>query len=238
MLWRISALVFALWVIFPPFTQPLAFVLGPAFLLSESPRLGRLYASCSLFGTVSAAVSTVALIAVQQVDAWFFNFAELLTVCVVKAGLFVFANIHIGNIEAAWDMGSMDSSQADFLGCILASDDRQISMPSFDLCCGGSAPAARTPEREPAGRPLPSFSASGAAPTFTAFAPPSLAPGDGCLPVSGLRVRPSLHGTEEGGLPKGESPISFPSTDSTRHSRGRSWEPSTGSALVAEPSPF
>lgn len=133
MLFQISYTIFAVWILVPPFTQPLALVMGPLFMLSEMPRLGRLYASLSMCGTVSAAVSTIALLAVQQVDSWFFNFAELLTVCIVKAALYFFTNMHIRNLEAAWDMSFMDAPQADFLGQILAAESsRQVSLPSYD----------------------------------------------------------------------------------------------------------
>lgn len=95
--------------------------MGFIFLISERPRLGRLFAALALFGIVNSIVGTISLTVATDDDSAFFNFLELVVVCAVKGGLFFFTNLHIANLEAAWDLTVMDT-QEDFVGQIVASN--------------------------------------------------------------------------------------------------------------------
>lgn len=126
---QISYTVLVVWIVVPPIAQPLAIILGPVFMLSESPRLGRVYASLTLFGIVSGIIATAGIIAdLTTIDSWIFDFLEFLIVCVVKVALFVFTNIHISNLEAAADMSFLGSPQDDFVGCLVASTNHEGDM--------------------------------------------------------------------------------------------------------------
>jgi len=242
MIVKISYIIFAIWVLVPPFTQPFAVVLGPIFMLTEMPRLGRLYASLTICGTVSAAVATVALLTVQLVDSWFFNFAELLTVCIVKAALYLFVHMHVRNLEAAWDMSFTDAPQGDFVGQLLAAETggRQVSLPTiavsiFDQTSYVAAPGVldrpvlgRDSEERSQGKPTSpqrqrrSFTRDGDSPSWS----------DSFLHPPSLR---SSEETQQGG----KYPCSLSSAgDTIRPSSGGRWEVLSSSASPAEPSPF
>jgi len=122
MFFKLSFSVSLLWMLVPPLTQPVAIVIGPVFMISELPRLGRLFASFNACGIVSILVATCVLMAQQQDDSVVFNLLGLLTVCSIKAALFVSANMHVGNLEASVDLSFMDTPQAHFINNVINND--------------------------------------------------------------------------------------------------------------------
>jgi len=119
MFFKLSFSVSILWMLVPPLTQLVAIVIGPVFLISELPRLGRLFASFSACGIASILIATCTLMAQQQDDSVIFNLLGLLTVCSIKAALFISANLHAGNLEASLDLSFMDTPQDHFINNVL-----------------------------------------------------------------------------------------------------------------------
>lgn len=129
------------WLLVPPFTQPLAFVMGPLTLLLELPRLGRLFALMVAFGFLNAGI-TMLLLLISQVDSWAFHVLGCVSICVVKAVLILCANAHIRGLEAALDLSFINTHQADTV-CVLISGE-----PSSPDLVGPSS-GDRRPSRGP-----------------------------------------------------------------------------------------
>jgi len=119
-LWSTSKVACAVWVFLPPLTQPAAILLGPIFLLSEDPRLGRLFASLEVFGAINAMLAFLVLILLLLVDSLLFDFIALGLSVVSKCLLFAAASAHVVNLEAAKDQSVMETSQAEFVSGILS----------------------------------------------------------------------------------------------------------------------
>lgn len=119
-------------IFIPPLVQPVAVTVGCAFLLTEVPWLGRLFASLELFGIVNSAVTLVVLTALLEGQSLIFNFVSLISVAVAKAVLFAAVSAHVVNLEAARDLSYMTSPQADFLGRILSGIDPQTQTNPAD----------------------------------------------------------------------------------------------------------
>jgi len=134
MFYQLSFSVSLLWMLVPPLTQLLAIAIGPIFMISERPRYGRLFASFTACGIVSILIATCTLMAQQQDDSVVFNLLGLLMVCSIKASLFVSVNMHVGNLEASFDLSFMDAPQGNFIEGVLAADPPQRENGVFDVC--------------------------------------------------------------------------------------------------------
>lgn len=138
------------WVLVPPMAQPFAILLGLAFLLTEHPRLGRLYACTSLYSCINSVSWLAVSILVEETrSSWAFDAILTFIVIVVKVLIYVTVGAHTLNLEWALDMGYMEASQADFLCRIFASEEersqtlgRQVSW-SGDGTNSTSVPVSR-----------------------------------------------------------------------------------------------
>lgn len=117
-LMRISSAAFVCCILVPPLTQPAATFLGPIFLLSEHPQLGRLFATFSVFSLVSALVYTIVLLI--GLTNWPFDFLQLLVASALKTALALLTTVHVGNIEALRDQSFLYRPQEEFVGNILS----------------------------------------------------------------------------------------------------------------------
>lgn len=104
MLIDMSFLAFTVWLLCPPLVQPLSLLLGPAFLLIEVPRVGRLWALFCKVGMVGPLGCAGVLFLRLQHTAWYFEFLELLGVCAVKFLLSACASAHVNNVETTADL--------------------------------------------------------------------------------------------------------------------------------------
>jgi len=138
-----SCSAFLLWILVPPLAQLVAFVLGPVFMLSELPRLGRLFALFNACGIVSLLIATCTLMAQLGGESIIFNLLGLLTVFSIKAALFIAANIHTGNLEAALDLSFMDAPQGHFINNVLSHDSPLASQENAGsgMCLNEGCPS-------------------------------------------------------------------------------------------------
>eukprot|EP00930_Biecheleria_cincta_P019735 TRINITY_DN1499_c0_g1_i1.p1 TRINITY_DN1499_c0_g1~~TRINITY_DN1499_c0_g1_i1.p1 ORF type:complete len:1546 (-),score=206.88 TRINITY_DN1499_c0_g1_i1:109-4746(-) len=113
-LYKSSSVACMVWMFLPPLTQPLALCLGLAFLFSEDPALGRLFACMELFGIVNALLAFLVLVVLLLVESLVFDIIAVGTVSVAKCALFAAASAHVVNLEAARDF------QADFVDNIFS----------------------------------------------------------------------------------------------------------------------
>lgn len=136
---RYSPWAFLSWILVPPFAQPLAVVIGPIFMLTESPRLGRLYASLSLLGMFSVLFTfLVVIICFSLLSSIVFDIVLLAMILLMKAALFVAVSAHTVNLDMAADMTFMD---ADFLNRIFSPET-----PAGDSPDNTWGPASMTAE--------------------------------------------------------------------------------------------
>eukprot|EP00931_Biecheleriopsis_adriatica_P034498 TRINITY_DN19909_c0_g1_i1.p1 TRINITY_DN19909_c0_g1~~TRINITY_DN19909_c0_g1_i1.p1 ORF type:complete len:1589 (+),score=265.49 TRINITY_DN19909_c0_g1_i1:35-4768(+) len=142
-LFKTSLMACTVWIFLPPLAQPLAIIVGPIFLFTEDPSLGRLFASLELLGTINAILALLVLILLLLVDSLLFDFGALSIVAVAKGILFAAASAHVANLEAARDLSFADTSQADFVGRILSTgepdlveeetEEQQVTMHGFPV---------------------------------------------------------------------------------------------------------
>jgi len=114
-LYQLNHNIFALWLLVPPFAQPLAMVMGPCFVLLEIPRLGKIYSMVVLLSMVNAFVSGICRLKFLGEESWVYDGLEFCFVCCLKVMLFCVTNIHIRNLEAAHDDSFGEIPQADLL---------------------------------------------------------------------------------------------------------------------------
>ncbi|CAJ1364618.1 unnamed protein product [Effrenium voratum] len=119
-LYKTSSVAGFVWICFPPLVQPLALVLGPLFLLSEDPDLGRLFALLELFGACNAAFSLLVMVVLLLLDSLLFDIVAMAVVICIKAMLFSAAGAHVAQLEAANDLSFMGTPQSDFVAGIFA----------------------------------------------------------------------------------------------------------------------
>lgn len=116
---RFSVWTSVLWFLLPPLAQPFSMVLGPIFAITEDSRWGRLYASMTIFSVANNVVATVIMVLLLQSQSWMYDLLQLTAVTCIKIAQFICAHIHIDNLDAAYDLSFMNTSQADFLRNIL-----------------------------------------------------------------------------------------------------------------------
>jgi len=114
-LFKTSMVAGMVWVLLPPLAQPLAFVVGILFLLTEDPDLGRLFANLEILGIWNAAVSLVVLIWLLLLDSLVFDILAMGIVSCVKGTLFATAAAQVSQLEADRDLSSMDNPQNEFV---------------------------------------------------------------------------------------------------------------------------
>lgn len=86
---------------------------------TEVPYVGRLFAVFTILGIVNAVLSTLFMIMRLKQETLLFNCVQLFVVCSVKGALFIATNIHVGNLEATWDLSFLDRPQEDRTGGIV-----------------------------------------------------------------------------------------------------------------------
>jgi len=100
---KTSTTVCLAWILAPPLIQPMTVIAGPAFVFSEWPRVGRLYALMQLVSMGGCLFTTILLLLIAGTDSWTYDLANLAAVTLVKGGLHVSACSHALNLEAAFD---------------------------------------------------------------------------------------------------------------------------------------
>jgi len=104
------------WALMPPLLQPLTVIIGPLFLFSEWPRIGRLYAWMQLVSMGGSFLTTFLLLLLVGTDSWFYDLSSFLALALVKGGLHICACTHAVNVEAAADAHFFNLSASTFLG--------------------------------------------------------------------------------------------------------------------------
>lgn len=121
LLWKASLPLFILWLLFPPVTQPLAIALFPWVIVSENPRVGRMFTMM----VALSLVNTLLTLLVQLIfysDSWTFHILQSVIVCLVKAVVIICANAHITSLDSAHDLSFVDAQQADSICGILSGE--------------------------------------------------------------------------------------------------------------------
>jgi len=118
MIWAVAPKTFVVSFLVPPFVQPIGLALGPTFVVSEAPWVGRLLAAFQLFGMIGPVMVVVISNIAMCAESLWFDVLFFGTLCLTKAALFVAVHLHVGNLEAAFDLSFAEASQADFLGRI------------------------------------------------------------------------------------------------------------------------
>merc|ERR1712014_424929 len=108
---KMSTIAFSMWVLIPPFAQPVSMLLGPVFIAIESPWLGRVYAMFVLSSAAAPVVVTLWLI-IHLGESWVFDLFEMLFMLALKVALFYVAQFHVANLEASRDLGFANVDQA------------------------------------------------------------------------------------------------------------------------------
>ncbi|CAE7030640.1 pim2 [Symbiodinium sp. CCMP2592] len=124
-LFKTSMVAGMVWVLLPPLAQPLAFVVGILFLLTEDPDLGRLFANLEILGIWNAAVSLVVLIWLLLLDSLVFDILAMGIVSCVKGTLFATAAAQVSQLEADRDLSSMDNPQNEFVERLFSIRDEE-----------------------------------------------------------------------------------------------------------------
>lgn len=108
--------ILTFFILAPPCTQPVAVLTGSVFAFSENPRLGRLFAGATALG-LGNQLALYAAVMWFFPGSFYFDTLEMVVACTVKVVLFICANVHIENLEAAHDLSFMDDphAQAEFL---------------------------------------------------------------------------------------------------------------------------
>jgi len=129
-LYKTSTLAGLVWFLLPPFAQPLAWVFGLLFLITEDPDLGRLFAALDLFGMWNAAFALLVLLFSLLLDSFLFDIIAMAVVLCVKAMLFISAAAHVAQLEVANDLSYIGAPQGDFVAGFFAPSSRRSQVSS------------------------------------------------------------------------------------------------------------
>eukprot|EP00450_Noctiluca_scintillans_P036855 CAMPEP_0194543990 /NCGR_PEP_ID=MMETSP0253-20130528/86756_1 /TAXON_ID=2966 /ORGANISM="Noctiluca scintillans" /LENGTH=73 /DNA_ID=CAMNT_0039390811 /DNA_START=218 /DNA_END=436 /DNA_ORIENTATION=+ len=69
----------------------------------------------TIFSVANNVVATVIMVLLLQSQSWMYDLLQLTAVTCIKIAQFICAHIHIDNLDAAYDLSFMNTSQADFL---------------------------------------------------------------------------------------------------------------------------
>jgi len=104
------------WALLPPLLQPMTVIIGPLFLITEWPRIGRLYAWMQLVSMGGSFLTTFLLLLLVGTDSWFYDLSNSLALALVKGGLHICSCTHSVNLEATGDAHFFNLSSITFLG--------------------------------------------------------------------------------------------------------------------------
>lgn len=147
LLWKASLPLFILWLLFPPVTQPVAIALFPWVIVSENPRVGRMFTMM----VALSLVNTLLTLLVQLIfysDSWTFHILQSVMVCIVKAVVIICANAHITSLDSAHDLSFVDAQQADSICGILSGE---VNVTSTNSNAGSSTQVRARPRDSSSG---------------------------------------------------------------------------------------